>query len=200
MPTTATRQAARRSTVPTPYSRSIPAKRSRHCAFIALFYARHLRRVRPSARPAARAIAMTDAPPNQSRAARYAFMLVLGVLIGLVTTVMVARVLQARRDPVPDSLMHVMAYQLRALRPRPARPASRRSNMRACARCACLPTSWNRHLHPWARTAALRNMPARCARRWTARNTRQRPIAPPLPGWQRRFPMPVKPATATFDE
>ncbi|USJ01099.1 hypothetical protein MUG10_02285 [Xanthomonas prunicola] len=56
-------------------------------------------------------------PPNQSRAARYAFMLVLGGLIGLVATVMVANALQARRDPVPDSLMQVMAYQLRALRP-----------------------------------------------------------------------------------
>lgn len=41
----------------------------------------------------------------------------LGILIGLVCTVMVARVLQARRNPVPDSLMQVMAYQLRALQP-----------------------------------------------------------------------------------
>ncbi|KQR18212.1 MULTISPECIES: hypothetical protein [Xanthomonas] len=62
---------------------------------------------------------MSATPPNQSRAARYAFMLVLGVLIGLITTVMVARVLQARRDPVPDSLMHVLDYQLRALQPTP---------------------------------------------------------------------------------
>ncbi|MBB4129457.1 MULTISPECIES: hypothetical protein [unclassified Xanthomonas] len=60
---------------------------------------------------------MPATPPRQSRATRYAFMLVLGLLIGLVTTVMVARVLQARRDPVPDSLMQVMAYQLRALQP-----------------------------------------------------------------------------------
>ncbi|AEQ97108.1 cytochrome c [Xanthomonas oryzae pv. oryzicola] len=60
---------------------------------------------------------MQNSPPNQSRAARYAFMLVLGVLIGLVATVMVANALQARRDPVPDSVMQVMAYQLRALRP-----------------------------------------------------------------------------------
>ncbi|EGD11412.1 hypothetical protein XVE_0222 [Xanthomonas vesicatoria ATCC 35937] len=46
-------------------------------------------------------------------------MLVLGLLIGLITTVMVARVLQARRDPLPDSLMHVLDYQLRALQPQP---------------------------------------------------------------------------------
>ncbi|WP_234712278.1 cytochrome c [Xanthomonas perforans] len=37
--------------------------------------------------------------------------------MGLVATVMVANALQARRDPVPDSLMQIMAYQLRALRP-----------------------------------------------------------------------------------
>ncbi|KLD71484.1 hypothetical protein [Xanthomonas pisi] len=62
---------------------------------------------------------MSATPPNQSRAARYAFMLVLGVLIGLITTVMVARALQARRDPLPDSLMQVLDYQLRALQPPP---------------------------------------------------------------------------------
>ncbi len=62
---------------------------------------------------------MSATPPHQSRAARYAFMLVLGVLIGLITTVMVARVLQARRDPLPDSLMQVLDYQLRALQPPP---------------------------------------------------------------------------------
>ncbi|PPT50817.1 hypothetical protein [Xanthomonas arboricola] len=58
---------------------------------------------------------MPAPPTEQSRASRYAFLLVLGILIGLVCTVMVARVLQARRNPVPDSLMQVMAYQLRGL-------------------------------------------------------------------------------------
>ncbi|NIK41022.1 cytochrome c556 [Xanthomonas arboricola] len=58
---------------------------------------------------------MPAPPTEQSRASRYAFLLVLGILIGLVGTVMVARVLQATRNPVPDSLMQVMAYQLRAL-------------------------------------------------------------------------------------
>ncbi|QJD67278.1 hypothetical protein HG421_05780 [Xanthomonas campestris pv. badrii] len=77
---------------------------------------------------------MTDSPPDQSRAARYAFMLVLGVLIGLVTTVMVARVLQARRNPVPDSLMQVMAYQVRALQPQPGArcaPAQQQARLRS---------------------------------------------------------------------
>ncbi|WP_017162691.1 cytochrome c [Xanthomonas phaseoli] len=60
---------------------------------------------------------MHASPPTQSRAVRYAFMLVLGLLIGLVASVMVANALRARRDPVPDSLMQIMAYQLRALRP-----------------------------------------------------------------------------------
>ncbi|PPU05789.1 hypothetical protein [Xanthomonas arboricola] len=60
---------------------------------------------------------MPAPPTEQSRASRYAFLLVLGILIGLVCTAMVARVLQARRNPVPDSLMQVMAYQLRALQP-----------------------------------------------------------------------------------
>ncbi|MCD0244675.1 hypothetical protein JWH11_02080 [Xanthomonas melonis] len=76
---------------------------------------------------------MTDSPAPQSRAARYAFMLVLGVLIGLVATVMVARVLQARRDPIPDSLMQVMDYQLRALRLPPGSactPAQQQSRVR----------------------------------------------------------------------
>ncbi|TXD41994.1 hypothetical protein TR80_011945 [Xanthomonas campestris] len=58
---------------------------------------------------------MSAPPPAQSHAARYGFVFVLGVLIGLVCTVMVARTLQARRDPVPDSLMQVMDHQLRAL-------------------------------------------------------------------------------------
>lgn len=77
---------------------------------------------------------MTDTPAPQSRAARYAFMLVLGALIGLVTTVMVARAVQARRDPVPDSLMHVMAYQLRALHPPPGTaclPAQQHARLRS---------------------------------------------------------------------
>ena len=58
---------------------------------------------------------MSAPPPAQSHATRYVFVLVLGVLLGLVCTVMVARTLQARRDPVPDSLMQIMDHQLRAL-------------------------------------------------------------------------------------
>ncbi|PPU04038.1 hypothetical protein [Xanthomonas arboricola] len=82
---------------------------------------------------------MPAPPTEQSRASRYAFLLVLGILIGLVCTVMVARVLQARRNPVPDSLMQVMAYQLRALQPdaavgcNPARQRARLQSLRLLA-------------------------------------------------------------------
>ncbi|MCC4616950.1 cytochrome c [Xanthomonas campestris pv. asclepiadis] len=77
---------------------------------------------------------MPASSTEQSRASRYAFLLVLGILIGLVCTVMVARVLQATRNPVPDSLMQVMAYQLRALQPDPdasCDPARQRARLQS---------------------------------------------------------------------
>ncbi|KAB7763472.1 hypothetical protein [Xanthomonas maliensis] len=58
---------------------------------------------------------MTAPPTAQSHSARLLFMLILGLVIGLICTVMAARALQARRDPVPDSLMQVMALQMRQL-------------------------------------------------------------------------------------
>lgn len=82
---------------------------------------------------------MSATPPDQSRASRYAFMLVLGLLIGLVCSVMVARALQAGRNPVPDSLMQVMDYQLRALQPgagavcNPAQQQARLQSLRLLA-------------------------------------------------------------------
>ncbi len=42
-------------------------------------------------------------------------MLCLGLLIGLIATVMVGRALQARRDPFPGSLMQVMQRQSQLL-------------------------------------------------------------------------------------
>lgn len=53
--------------------------------------------------------------PPPSHAYRYLFMALLGLLVGVVATVMLARALQARRDPFPDSLMHVMAKQTELL-------------------------------------------------------------------------------------
>ncbi|AVJ33812.1 cytochrome c [Stenotrophomonas indicatrix] len=55
---------------------------------------------------------MSASPPRRpSTAYRYLFVLGLGLLIGLIATVMVGRALQARRDPFPDSLMQVMQRQ-----------------------------------------------------------------------------------------
>ncbi len=59
---------------------------------------------------------MNASPPRRpSTAQRYLFVLCLGLLIGLVATVMVGRALQARRDPFPDSLMQVMQRQAQLL-------------------------------------------------------------------------------------
>ncbi len=59
---------------------------------------------------------MTASPsPGQTTAYRYLFVLALGLLMGLVATVMVGRALQARRDPFPDSLMQVMQRQSQLL-------------------------------------------------------------------------------------
>lgn len=56
--------------------------------------------------------ALNASPPRPpSVLHRYLFMLGLGLLIGLVATVMVGRALQARRDPFPDALMQVMQRQ-----------------------------------------------------------------------------------------
>ncbi len=55
---------------------------------------------------------MSASPPRRPSAAyRYLFVLGLGLLIGLIATVMVGRAVQARRDPFPDSLMQVMQRQ-----------------------------------------------------------------------------------------
>ncbi|MCW4454056.1 hypothetical protein OK348_04525 [Flavobacterium sp. MXW15] len=59
---------------------------------------------------------MSEAPRQPSSAPRYLAVLVVGLLIGIVTTVMLGRALQARRDPFPDSLMQVMSRQLQLLR------------------------------------------------------------------------------------
>jgi cytochrome c556 len=55
------------------------------------------------------------ASPPASTASRYLFVLLAGILIGLVATVMSMRALQARQDPFPRSLMQVMDKQLALL-------------------------------------------------------------------------------------
>lgn len=52
---------------------------------------------------------MASQPPTKSSAAsRYLFLFLLGLVVGAICTVMAMRALQARQDPFPDSVMHVM--------------------------------------------------------------------------------------------
>lgn len=59
---------------------------------------------------------MASQPRKPSAAYRYLFVAILGLVIGIVATVMLMRSWQARQDPFPDSLMHVMGRQFELLR------------------------------------------------------------------------------------
>lgn len=50
-----------------------------------------------------------------SNASRYLFLFLVGLLVGVVLTVVSMRALQARQDPFPHSLMQVMARQTNML-------------------------------------------------------------------------------------
>ncbi|HBN52942.1 hypothetical protein CQ393_01815 [Stenotrophomonas sp. MYb238] len=58
---------------------------------------------------------MTEPSRTPSNASRYLFVLIAGLLIGIVAAVMAMRAIQARQDPFPGSLMHVMARQSQML-------------------------------------------------------------------------------------
>lgn len=52
---------------------------------------------------------MASQPTSKSsNASRYLFLFLLGLVVGAIATVMAMRALQARQDPFPDSVMHVM--------------------------------------------------------------------------------------------
>ena len=51
---------------------------------------------------------MSASTPKTSHASRYFFMFLIGLVMGAVLAVMGLRALQARQDPFPDSVMHVM--------------------------------------------------------------------------------------------
>ncbi|WP_058835156.1 hypothetical protein [Luteimonas abyssi] len=51
-----------------------------------------------------------------SAAQRYLFVLIVGLVIGIVATVMLVRALQARADHFPSSVMHVQQWHLEQLR------------------------------------------------------------------------------------
>ncbi|MBA3487068.1 MAG: hypothetical protein H0T88_07760, partial [Lysobacter sp.] len=58
---------------------------------------------------------MSD-PHRQGNGARYLFMLLLGLVLGIVATVMALRALEARRDHFPGSVMQVQQWHLGRLR------------------------------------------------------------------------------------
>lgn len=55
-------------------------------------------------------------PQSGSAFGRYFFMLLLGLVMGAIATVMLLRQLEARKDPFPDSLMHVMDWHVDQLK------------------------------------------------------------------------------------
>ncbi|MET1024008.1 MAG: hypothetical protein ABWX87_06825 [Pseudoxanthomonas sp.] len=56
-----------------------------------------------------------------SQASRFLFLFLLGLLVGAIATVMAMRALQARKDPFPHSVMHVMDKQTEVLKQNIAR-------------------------------------------------------------------------------
>lgn len=57
---------------------------------------------------------MSSPDPNRrpSAAARYLFLVVLGLVLGAVATVMLLRTLEARKDHFPDALMQVQSWHM----------------------------------------------------------------------------------------
>ncbi len=56
------------------------------------------------------------APRPGNAAARYFFLFLVGLAVGIVATVMTLRALDARKDHFPESVMHVMGAHVGALR------------------------------------------------------------------------------------
>ena len=52
------------------------------------------------------------AAPRKSNASRYLFLFLLGLVIGVVATVMAVRALDARKDHFPDAVMQVQQWHL----------------------------------------------------------------------------------------
>ena len=60
--------------------------------------------------------ASPPAPARRSNGSRYLFMALLGLVVGVVASVMIMRALQQRKDPYPEAVMHVMSAHMRALK------------------------------------------------------------------------------------
>lgn len=58
----------------------------------------------------------TSSPLSGNRAARYLFMALLGLVTGIVATVMVTRALHERKDHYPEAVMYVMQAHMAALK------------------------------------------------------------------------------------
>ena len=56
------------------------------------------------------------AATRSSNAGRYLFLLILGLVVGMVATVMAMRALDARKDHFPDSLMEVQGWHMGQLK------------------------------------------------------------------------------------
>ncbi|HWU70800.1 MAG TPA: hypothetical protein VN017_05550, partial [Pseudoxanthomonas sp.] len=54
----------------------------------------------------------TPVTAKKSNASRYLFLFLLGLVVGAVGTVFAMRAIQARQDPFPHSVMHVMGKQM----------------------------------------------------------------------------------------
>lgn len=57
-----------------------------------------------------------DAPRRASNAGRYLFLLILGLVLGVIATVMVMRAINARKDHFPEALMHVQQWHMAQLK------------------------------------------------------------------------------------
>lgn len=55
-------------------------------------------------------------PTRRNNGMRYLFMALLGLVAGVVASVMIMRAIEQRRDPYPDAVMHVMSAHMRALK------------------------------------------------------------------------------------
>jgi hypothetical protein len=59
---------------------------------------------------------VTTATPRNGNGSRYLFLFLLGLVIGIVATVMAVRALNERKDHFPESVMHVQQWHLGQLK------------------------------------------------------------------------------------
>ena len=57
-----------------------------------------------------------SSPARRGNGSRYLFMALLGLVVGVIASVMVMRTLQQRKDPYPEAVMHVMSAHMRSLK------------------------------------------------------------------------------------